>query len=98
MKRRVWKFLGVAAVVGGVMAPAAALAQDYPTPSSTPTVGEGGVGGAQATRPASSGGSGGSTLPLTGGEIAALSLVGIGVTGAGAVLVAVGRRRTQTQP
>jgi hypothetical protein len=93
MKRRIWKFLGAVAVVGGVLVPTAALADDYPTPASTPTVEPGRVGGAQATRPASSGGSGGSSLPFTGGEIAALALAGAGVTGAGVVLVGLGRRR-----
>jgi hypothetical protein len=93
MKRRIRKFLGAVAVVGGVLAPTAALANDYPTPSSTPTVDSVAVSGAQVTRPASSGGSGGSTLPFTGGEIAALALAGASVTGAGVVLVGIGRRR-----
>jgi uncharacterized surface anchored protein len=100
MRRRIWKLLGAAAIVGGVMAPTAALAQDYPTPSSSPTATTGpssvegaSVRGAQVTRPSRRG----STLPFTGGEIAALTLVGLGVTGAGVVLVGFGRRRTQTQ-
>lgn len=99
MKRRIWKLLGAAAVVGGVMAPTAALAEgDYPTPPSTPTASaeqQGRVSGAQASRSESSGGS---TLPFTGGEIAALALAGAGVTGAGVVLVGFGRRhRAQIQ-
>lgn len=99
MKCRIWKFLGAVAVVGGgVLAPTAALAGDYPTPPSTPTAGaeqQGRVGGARASRSESSGGS---TLPFTGGEIAALALAGAGVTGAGVVLVGFGRRhRAQVQ-
>jgi hypothetical protein len=74
------------------MAPTAALAQtDYPTPSSTPSVGAEPTdpGGAQATRGESSGGA----LAFTGSEVVALSLVGLGLTGAGVVLVGLGRRR-----
>jgi hypothetical protein len=101
MKRHIWKSLAAAAVVGGVMAPAAAVAQgDYPTPSSTPTVTPQVAGaetarveGAQAARPVS----GGATLPFTGGEVAALAIAGAGVTGAGVVLVALGRRRAHSQ-
>jgi len=97
MKRRVLRFLGVAAIVAGVMAPTAALAQtDYPTPRNTPSVSAEPtqVGGAQAQRGASSSGaSSGGALAFTGGEVVALSLVGVGLTGAGVVLVGLGRRR-----
>ena len=96
MKHRIWKLIGAAAVVGGVMAPTAAWAEgDYPTPSSTPTAAATEeptqVGGALAVRPVRSG----STLPLTGGEITALAITGAGVTGAGVLLVAFPRRRSQ---
>jgi hypothetical protein len=88
-----WKLLGAAVVVGGgVLAPTAALAQgDYPIPKETPTATPEPVqvGGAQAARPVS----GGATLPFTGGEIAALTVAGVGVTGAGVVLVGLTRRR-----
>jgi hypothetical protein len=99
MRHRIWKLIGPAAVVGGVIAPTAALAErDYPTPSSTRTVSATAtetaeptqVGGAQAARPVRSG----STLPFTGVEITALALTGAGVTGAGLLLVALGRRRS----
>jgi hypothetical protein len=98
MKHRIWKLIGAAAVVGGVIAPTAALAEgDYPTPSSTPTATPTAeptqVGGAQAGRPVRSG----STLPFTGVEITALALTGAGVTGAGVLLVALGRRRSHAR-
>jgi LPXTG-motif cell wall-anchored protein len=78
------------------MAPTAAMAErDYPTPSSTPTATaeSAQVGGAQAAQPVRSG----STLPLTGGEIVVLALSGAGLTGAGVVLVGLGRRRSHAQ-
>jgi hypothetical protein len=106
MKRHIWKFLGAAAVTGSVLAPTTALAQgDYPTPPSTPTVdpqvagaeatrvGDPQTGDPQAARPVS----GGATLPFTGGEIAALAVAGAGVTGAGVLLVGLGRRRAHSQ-
>jgi hypothetical protein len=101
MKRHIWKFLAGIAVVGGVMAPTAALAQgDYPTPGSTPTVTPevagaeaARVGGAQAARPVR----GGATLPFTGGETVVLALAGAGVIGAGIVLVSLGRRGAHNQ-
>jgi len=94
--RRVLRVTAAAAVVGGVMLPAAALAQQdpvYPTPTSTPVV----------TDPAQAAGSSASrtqtvavseeTLPVTGGQIAGLALIGLGVTGAGVAMVRIGRRR-----
>jgi len=92
MRHRVWKLLGAAVVVGGVLAPTAALAQgDYPTPKETPTATPEPVqvGGAQAARPVS----GGATLPFTGGETAALAVVGAGVSGSGVLLVGLTRSR-----
>jgi hypothetical protein len=95
MGHRFWRFLGAAAIVAGVLAPTAAVAQDYPPGSNTPTattVAGNRAGNTQTTSTASRG----SSLPFTGGEIAALTLVGAGVAGAGVVLVGLGRRRSHS--
>ncbi|MGH9048252.1 MAG: hypothetical protein ACRDY4_00815 [Acidimicrobiia bacterium] len=97
--QRALRLIAAGAVVTGVMLPAAALAQQdpvYPTPSSTPEV----------TNPPAVAGGGASTsvepvgaretLPFTGGEIAGLTLIGLGVTGAGVAMVRIGRRRATT--
>jgi hypothetical protein len=87
--------MAAGAVVVGVMLPAAALAQQdpvYPTPSSAPTVTEPAREAAPTTSarpPVVSE----EKLPVTGGQIAGLTLIGLGVTGAGVAMVRIGRRR-----
>lgn len=96
--QRALRLVAAGAVVAGVMLPAAAVAQQdpvYPTPSSTPEV---------TNPPRGSSGSSTSidvsssqeTLPFTGGEIAGLTMIGLGVTGAGVAMVRIGRRRATT--
>jgi hypothetical protein len=103
--KRALRLLAAATVSAGVFVPAVAMAQEggdeYPTPSSTPAVpstGSAGAGGVSATEDPGGvsatedpGGAGGS-LPVTGGQIAGLTLIGLGITGAGVVMVRLGRR------
>jgi hypothetical protein len=102
--KRALRLLAAATVSAGVFVPAVAMAQEggdeYPTPSSTPAVPSTvtGVGGRSATEDPGGvsatedpGGAGGS-LPVTGGQIAGLTLIGLGITGAGVVMVRLGRR------
>lgn len=85
------RLLLAGAVTAGVLVPAsAAVAQEYPTPSTTPP-----VPSTSSTQVSSGGASTGGTLPVTGGELAGMTLAGLGVTGAGVALVAAARRRPQ---
>lgn len=109
--RRVLRLLAAGTVAAGVSLPVVAMAQEggdeYPTPTSTPEVpttvptvpggtstqidrgapGDGGGGG----------GGGGGVLPVTGGQIAGLTLIGLGITGAGVVMVRLGRRPARVE-
>ncbi|MGH8983317.1 MAG: hypothetical protein ACRDY6_05510 [Acidimicrobiia bacterium] len=93
--QRALRVVAAGAVVAGVMLPAAAVAQQdpvYPTPTSTPKVTEPPrVSG--AARPAVERPTRQDTLPVTGGQIAGLALIGLGITGAGVAMVRIGRRR-----
>jgi hypothetical protein len=96
IRKRLLGVTAAAAVVAGVMLPAAALAQEdpvYPAPTSTPVVTDPAqTGGASASR-AETVAVSEETLPVTGGQIAGLALIGLGVTGAGVGMVRIGRRR-----
>jgi len=102
IQKRALRLLAAGTVVAGVMLPAVALAQqggdEYPTPSSTPevpsTASQATTGGSTAVE--TSGGGGGS-LPVTGGQIAGLTLIGLGITGAGVVMVRLGRRPARVE-
>jgi hypothetical protein len=80
-----------------VLAPAAAFAQttdpNYPTPSVSTTIPEGGTGpvSVQAAHTTSNG-----SLPFTGGNIALLVGLGLVATAGGVVLVRFGRRAGAT--
>lgn len=100
--KRALRLLAAGTVAAGVMLPAVALAQEggdeYPTPSSTPEVpstvpGTVTAGGSTAVDTSGGGGS----LPVTGGQIAGLTLIGLGVTGAGVVMVRLGRRPARVE-
>ena len=81
-----------AIVVGALLIPAgAALAQDdtYPTPTDPPTVTSVAGSSTQLDQPADPGTGG--TLPVTGGQLAGLALIGLGVTGAGVIMLGLGR-------
>jgi hypothetical protein len=93
--QRALRLIAAGAVVTGVMLPAAAVAQQdpvYPTPSDPPQVadasGSSGSPGAPVETATYE-----DTLPVTGGQIAGLALIGLGVTGAGVAMVRIGRRR-----
>lgn len=103
IQKRALRLLAAGTVAAGVMLPAVALAQQggdqYPTPSSTPelpsTVPEDLLipGGSSTTETSGGGGS----LPVTGGQIAGLTLIGLGITGAGVVMVRLGRRPARVE-
>jgi hypothetical protein len=93
LHRRGRRLLAAAAVAAGVMVPTALAAQEYPTPDDPPSVATDPSDPADpAVSDPSATGSGGSTLPVTGGQIAGLTLIGLGAAGAGVVLVRMGRR------
>jgi hypothetical protein len=94
--QRALRLVAAGAVVTGVMLPVAAVAQQdpvYPAPPSTPEV----------TDPGTVSSDSGEvtvyedTLPVTGGQIAGLALIGLGVTGAGVAMVRLGRRPARAQ-
>jgi hypothetical protein len=94
IRKRALQLLAAATVSIGVMLPAAALAQTdpYPTvPTNPPVTTVPSPGGTSTS--IDTGGGGGGSLPVTGGQIAGLTLIGLGVTGAGVVMVRLGRRR-----
>jgi hypothetical protein len=98
MKRRVLRLIATAAVVGGVMVPAAALAQEYPSPTTDPTPTTAHTGSQTAATPASpvstkvqTG-----TLPFTGGQLAGLTVAGLGAVGVGLVFLRFGRKRARS--
>ena len=101
IKKRALRLFAAATVAAGVMLPVVAVApeggDEYPTPSSTPTVpstaSPATAGGASTTTVSSGGGS----LPVTGGQIAGLTLIGLGITGAGVVMVRLGRRPARVE-
>jgi hypothetical protein len=99
IRKRALRLLAAGTVAAGVMLPAVAMAQEdpYPTPSSTPevpsTVPDTVTPGGAAVETAGGGG----TLPVTGGQIAGLTLIGLGITGAGVVLVRLGRRPARVE-
>lgn len=101
--KRALRLLAAGTVVAGVLLPAAAMAQEggdeYPTPSSTPdvpsTVPATAVPGGTSTSVER--GDGGGSLPVTGGQIAGLTLIGLGITGAGVVMVRLGRRPVRVE-
>ncbi|MGQ0802702.1 MAG: hypothetical protein ACT4PI_02385 [Actinomycetota bacterium] len=101
IQKRALRLLAAGTVAAGVMLPAVALAQQggdpYPTPSSTPTVpstaSQPTAGGTSTTETSGGGGS----LPVTGGQIAGLTLIGLGITGAGVVMVRLGRRPARVE-
>ena len=103
IQKRALRLLAAGTVVAGVMLPAVALAQEggdeYPTPSSTPevpsTVPDDVVTPGGQTAVETSGGGG--SLPVTGGQIAGLTLIGLGITGAGVVMVRLGRRPARVE-
>ena len=107
IKNRALRFLAAATVTGAVMLPTVALAQDdsYPTPTTTPTVdtttpsGDQVVPGGSTTSEQVGGEQvgGGGALPVTGGQIAGLTLIGLGITGAGVVMVRLGRRPVRVE-
>ena len=89
----------VAAIVGiGAMLPVVALAQEdpYPTVPTNPPVATTITPGGTSTS-IDTGGGGGEFLPVTGGQIAGLTLIGLGVTGAGFVMVKLGRRPVRVE-
>lgn len=92
--KRVLRLLAIGAIVAGVMVPVAAAAQQdpvYPTPTSAPEVRRPPTpDGAVTARPVPVSRD---RLPVTGGQIAGLALIGLGVTGAGVAMVRVGRQR-----
>jgi hypothetical protein len=104
--RRALRIMAAGAVAAAVLAPAAAVGQEYPTPNSVPTVSaDPGGSNPGASRPdagarsrgteTSGTGSDSGTLPVTGGDAAGLALIGLGITGAGLVLVRLARRPAQ---
>jgi hypothetical protein len=103
--RRALRLLAAGTVAAGVSLPAVAMAQqggdEYPTPSSTPevpsTVPETAVPGGTSTSVERGADGGGGSLPVTGGQIAGLTLIGLGITGAGVVMVRLGRRPARVE-
>lgn len=95
MKRRLLRLIAATVVVGGVMAPAAAVAQQYPTPSSAPTVTTSASESPQ-TGPTDPGRVQTRTLAFTGGQLAALTVAGLGAIGIGLVFLRLGRRQART--
>jgi hypothetical protein len=103
-EKRVLRVVAAGTVALGALLPAAAMAQEggdeYPTPSSTPevpsTVPETAVPGGITTS-LDTGGGGGGALPVTGGQIAGLTLIGLGITGAGVVMARLGRRPARVE-
>jgi hypothetical protein len=92
-QRRARRLLVAGAIAAGVMVPSAAVAQEYPTPTDPPSVtADPGAGSSSSvTDP------GGTRLPVTGGQVAGLTLIGLGAAGAGAVLVRIGRRPVRAE-
>jgi hypothetical protein len=101
---RVRRGLGVLLLAGAMMIAAGGIAAaqtdgdtTYPTiPTTTTTdpctkVNEGGVCGTVVVEGSSVSRS---SLPFTGGDVALLTLVGLGAVGAGVTIVLVGRRRS----
>lgn len=95
MTRLATKGAAVAMVSGLALAPAAAIASPsdayshhHNQPKARHYVRQPAVVGENFTR---------STLPFTGGDIAAMSLIGVATLGAGTAFVVVGRRR-RSQP
>lgn len=86
---------GVALVFAlALSAPVAALAEDYPGPKAQvlgETVEQPAVAPAAAVKTAPV-----STLPVTGGDIAEMAFIGLGLVGVGTVLVRRSRRPAQT--
>jgi hypothetical protein len=101
IRKRSLRLLAAGTVAAGVMLPAVALAQDdtYPTPTTTPTVETTTPSGQQVTTggATTSVDAGGGALPVTGGQIAGLTLIGLGITGAGVVMVRLGRRPVRVE-
>ena len=81
-------------LAGSIVTPAIAFAADNCDAYSTNCPGTD-VKGVKHTKPSVSGTSS-SSLPFTGGEIAILAVTGVAAVGAGAVLIAAGRRRRVT--
>lgn len=95
------RLLFVAALALGVLAPATAWAQDNYPPSTTVTTG--GCSGTNADPrvcgtnvQGSNAGVASSSLPFTGGDVALLTVLGIGAAGGGIALLMLGRRRSRT--
>jgi len=91
------RLLLLAGMVLIVMLPVAAMAADYPTPSTTVTTKQcvpgntAHVCGTAVTVPSNPG-----SHPFTGGNVAMLTMIGLAVAAAGAGLVWVGRRSDST--
>jgi LPXTG-motif cell wall-anchored protein len=89
----------VSAMVG-VLLPVAAFAQTdngtgaYPTVSTTPTTKVQGTVVTGAVEPA--GTSSGSSLPITGGDVALLAVLGVGAVASGGAILLFTRRRSST--
>lgn len=86
---RALKVVAASGIVLGALAPAAAFAAPYPEPTVPTTAAAAGsqVAGATASR---------STLPLTGGDLTGLALIGVGAALAGVVMVRHSRRNRVT--
>lgn len=77
----------------------AASADTCSYPFDCPTGGGGSIGGGTGGAGTAGGGQsvgGGSTLPVTGGELALLTMTGVGALAAGTAFVVAGRRRGAT--
>ena len=102
VRKRALRLLAAGTITAGVMLPAVAMAQEggdeYPTPSTTPnvpsTVPDTAVPAGSSTGETVGGGG---SLPVTGGQIAGLTLIGLGITGAGVVMVRLGRRPVRVE-
>lgn len=90
LRTRTLRLLAVGGLVGAVWLPSAASAQDVGVYGNG-NGGGGGVstGGSQGTPS----GGGGGALPLTGGDIVGLALLGLGAVTGGAVLARSGRTK-----
>jgi hypothetical protein len=103
--KRALRLLAAGTVAAGASLPAVAMAQEggdeYPTPTSTPdvpsTVPEAPVPGGISTSVERGDGGGGGALPVTGGQIAGVTLIGLGITGAGLVMLRLGRRPARVE-
>jgi hypothetical protein len=83
-----------------VLVPAAAFAQtdggsgEYPTTPTTPTTQ---VQGTVVTKAVNTAGTS-TSMPFTGGNVALLTVLGLGAVGAGTAIVILGRRRSTSTP